>query len=97
MKGPKRKKAPERKRLQAGNSGLVAKQSHRHGNGGVYHSPGINGEKTSDVLGEEYSRTPLRVLPRAFEKWDMTLDLTTSRVNQVARKAENTSYQQSES
>lgn len=43
-RGPKRKEAPARKRLQAGNSGLLHKQSHRNPNGGAHRAAGLDGE-----------------------------------------------------
>lgn len=90
-KGPKRKEAPARKRLQTGNSGLVDKQNHRRRNGGVYHSPGINGEYRFEVLGDEYTRTPLRVVSTRIRKVGYeALNFTSSRVNQVVRSAANT-------
>ncbi|CAM9491817.1 unnamed protein product [Laminaria digitata] len=43
-RGPKRKEAPARKRLQAGNSGLLHKQTHRNQNGGAHRAAGLDGE-----------------------------------------------------
>lgn len=42
-RGPKRKEAPARKRLQQGNSGLLHKPAHRNQNGGAHRAAGLDG------------------------------------------------------
>lgn len=62
-RGPKRKEAPARKRLQAGNSGLLHKQTHRNQNGGAHRAAGLDGE-AKRVGGWEEVNSVVERLPR---------------------------------